>query len=52
MKLKAPKINDVTLFVYKPAKQVLHKSETDTTTMITTMMTTSSGIYHSEKNWR
>jgi hypothetical protein len=51
MKRKAVKITDSTLFVYKQNGQNLSKSETDTTTTITTTGHTT-GIFNSEKNRR
>lgn len=51
MKLKALKITDNTLFVYKQVKQNSNRSETDTTTTITSM-TTTTGMFNSAKGLR
>ena len=51
MKLKALKITDSTLFVYKQAKSASSASETDTTTTITTMKTTT-GMFNNQRNLR
>jgi hypothetical protein len=51
MKRKALKITESTLFIYKKEKSNLGRFETEPTTTISTVLTGTTGIFNSNRNF-